>query len=157
MAIGWFKKLNSTPVFQWPCSWSFSFFSSSPSPSGSSWRGLHLGFSLLDDLLFQILYCVEAVVLVLALCFFFLCCGCHIWAISWFYVMRVFLKALLVFEWRGLILWVLNLFVILFGWIFFTESETSLWFCQHFPELVQMLMTVCKKLSVHAVMMFVFN
>lgn len=80
MAIGWFKKLNSRTVFQWPWTWSFSFFSSSPSPSpsGSSWRGLNLGFSLLDDLLFQILYCVEAVVLVFALCFFFLCCGCHI-------------------------------------------------------------------------------
>lgn len=76
MVIGWFKKFNSRTVFQWPWSWSIS--SSSPSPSGSSWRGFHLGFSLVDDLLFQILYCVESVVLVFALCFFFLCCGCNI-------------------------------------------------------------------------------
>ncbi|KAF3339933.1 hypothetical protein FCM35_KLT15704 [Carex littledalei] len=76
MVISWFKKLNSMTVFQWPWSWSIS--SSSPSPSGSSWRGFHLGFSLVDDLLFQILYCVESVVLVFAFCFFFLCCGCNI-------------------------------------------------------------------------------
>ncbi|KAG6511214.1 hypothetical protein ZIOFF_029271 [Zingiber officinale] len=34
--------------------------------------------SLLDDLLFNVLYCVEGVVLVGALCLFYLCCGCHI-------------------------------------------------------------------------------
>ncbi|PON31344.1 hypothetical protein TorRG33x02_358000 [Trema orientale] len=33
--------------------------------------------NILDDVVFKILYVVEAVVLVSTLCFFFLCCGCH--------------------------------------------------------------------------------
>ncbi|KAJ3695258.1 hypothetical protein LUZ60_000635 [Juncus effusus] len=82
MATGWFKKLSSKCIFQWPWGCNFGIFSSSssssPSSSNWSWRDLHFGLSLLDDLLFHVLYFVEAIVLVFALCFFFLCCGCNI-------------------------------------------------------------------------------
>ncbi|KAJ9685957.1 hypothetical protein PVL29_015036 [Vitis rotundifolia] len=42
--------------------------------SAFSWKKL----SIVDDLVFKILYVLEAIVLVSTLCFFFLCCGCHI-------------------------------------------------------------------------------
>ncbi|CAL9751016.1 unnamed protein product [Musa acuminata subsp. burmannicoides] len=68
---GWFRKLNGGGC-RWP--WKLRF--------ATSWRwkcpSFLLRFSFLDDLLFRILYCLEAVVLVAALCFFYLCCGCHI-------------------------------------------------------------------------------
>ncbi|CAD5173369.1 unnamed protein product [Musa acuminata subsp. burmannicoides] len=50
--------------------------------SAASWRWWKRPalprFSFLDDLLFRVLSCLEAVVLVGALCFFYLCCGCHL-------------------------------------------------------------------------------
>ena len=68
----WLRKLNGGRGCRWP--WKLGF--------ATSWRwkcpSLLLRFSFLDDLLFRILYCLEAVVLVAALCFFYLCCGCHI-------------------------------------------------------------------------------
>ncbi|KAB2004054.1 hypothetical protein CXB51_027807 [Gossypium anomalum] len=33
---------------------------------------------IIDNLVFRVLYVVEAVVLVSTLCFFYLCCGCNI-------------------------------------------------------------------------------
>jgi hypothetical protein len=33
-------------------------------------------------LLFKIISVLEAIVLVITLCFFFLCCGCHFWHLS---------------------------------------------------------------------------
>lgn len=42
-------------------------------------RRTNLPISFLDDLLFKIVSILEAVVLVVSLCFFFLCFGCHFW------------------------------------------------------------------------------
>ncbi|KAL6137182.1 hypothetical protein ACLB2K_062476 [Fragaria x ananassa] len=42
------------------------------------WKSVDLRLSIIDDVVFKILSVVEAVVLVSTLCFFFLCCGCHI-------------------------------------------------------------------------------
>ncbi|XP_038684046.1 uncharacterized protein LOC119984253, partial [Tripterygium wilfordii] len=48
------------------------------------WRLLQGRFSgafklkIVDEVVFKVLYVVEAIVLVSTLCFFFLCCGCHI-------------------------------------------------------------------------------
>ncbi|KAG6419314.1 hypothetical protein SASPL_121531 [Salvia splendens] len=76
------KKASSTS--------SFSIFFKKASGSGSAWRwklktsaglrwkkrfNLHLWF--IDDVLFKVVSAFEAVCLVSALCFFFLCCGCH--------------------------------------------------------------------------------
>ncbi|KAI8526617.1 hypothetical protein RHMOL_Rhmol12G0009700 [Rhododendron molle] len=40
--------------------------------------GINFKISIRDGVVFRILYVLEAVVLVSTLCFFFLCCGCHI-------------------------------------------------------------------------------
>ncbi|XP_050383364.1 uncharacterized protein LOC126800117 [Argentina anserina] len=42
------------------------------------WKRVDLRLTIIDDIIFKILSVVEAVVLVSTLCFFFLCCGCHI-------------------------------------------------------------------------------
>ncbi|XP_062026683.1 uncharacterized protein LOC133742967 [Rosa rugosa] len=42
------------------------------------WKRVDLRLRIIDDVVFKILSVVEAVVLVSTLCFFFLCCGCHI-------------------------------------------------------------------------------
>lgn len=48
--------------------------------SAFKWRRVtNLQISFVDDLLFKIVSMLEAVVLGGALCFFFLCCGCHFW------------------------------------------------------------------------------
>ncbi|XP_020105384.1 uncharacterized protein LOC109721962 [Ananas comosus] len=76
MATRWFRKLqHSKEGRRGPRSWKPSFFSSF-SPSWK-WTRLSFRFSLVDDVLFRILSVVEAVVLVLALSCFFLCCGCQ--------------------------------------------------------------------------------
>ncbi|CAK7346667.1 unnamed protein product [Dovyalis caffra] len=47
--------------------------------SGIKWkRGLGLQLNIIDNLVFKVLYVAEAIVLVSTLCFFYLCCGCHI-------------------------------------------------------------------------------
>jgi hypothetical protein len=47
--------------------------------SGIKWkRGLDFQLNIIDNLVFKVLYVAEAVVLVSTLCFFYLCCGCHI-------------------------------------------------------------------------------
>ncbi|XP_074574700.1 uncharacterized protein LOC141831182 [Curcuma longa] len=69
---GWFRQLDKERRRHWP--WKLSF-------SASwlwRWKRPKLRFSLLDDLAFRFLYCLEAVVLVAGLCFFYLFCGCHI-------------------------------------------------------------------------------
>ncbi|KAL9419957.1 hypothetical protein AB3S75_037677 [Citrus x aurantiifolia] len=40
-------------------------------------RSIDFQMKIIDDLVFKIMYAVEAVVLVSTLAFFFLCCGCH--------------------------------------------------------------------------------
>ncbi|KAF3444994.1 hypothetical protein FNV43_RR14687 [Rhamnella rubrinervis] len=50
----------------WP--WKFSVF---------RWKRREFQPNIVDDVVFKILYVVEAVVLVSTLCFFYLCCGCH--------------------------------------------------------------------------------
>ncbi|KAB2613296.1 hypothetical protein D8674_035612 [Pyrus ussuriensis x Pyrus communis] len=42
------------------------------------WKRVSFQIAILDDVVFKILSVVEAVVLVSTLCFFYLCCGCHI-------------------------------------------------------------------------------
>ncbi|GLU22703.1 hypothetical protein SLE2022_387590 [Rubroshorea leprosula] len=44
---------------------------------GSAFKGKRLHLSFMDDVLFRIVSVFEAIVLVVALCFFYLCCGCH--------------------------------------------------------------------------------
>ncbi|WOL20616.1 hypothetical protein Cni_G29421 [Canna indica] len=48
----------------------------------SSWRWKRLvllrRLSFLEDVVFRVLYCLEAVVLVGGICFFYLFCGCHL-------------------------------------------------------------------------------
>ncbi|CAA3000896.1 AF211538_1Avr9 Cf-9 rapidly elicited 180, partial [Olea europaea subsp. europaea] len=49
------------------------------SSTGLRWKrrfSLHLWF--VDDILFKIVSIFEAIILVATLCFFFLCCGCHL-------------------------------------------------------------------------------
>jgi len=47
--------------------------------SGIKWkRGLDFHLNIIDNLVFKVLYVAEAAVLVSTLCFFCLCCGCHI-------------------------------------------------------------------------------
>ncbi|EXB92386.1 hypothetical protein L484_021370 [Morus notabilis] len=45
--------------------------------SAFRWKRQDFQPSILDDVVFRIMYVVEAVVLVSILCFFFVCCGCH--------------------------------------------------------------------------------
>ncbi|EOX93151.1 hypothetical protein QUC31_003998 [Theobroma cacao] len=46
--------------------------------SGFKWKRLDFQMKIVDNLVFRVLYVVEAIVLVSTLCFFYLCCGCHI-------------------------------------------------------------------------------
>jgi len=47
--------------------------------SGIKWkRGLDFHLNIIDNSVFKVLYVAEAAVLVSTLCFFYLCCGCHI-------------------------------------------------------------------------------
>ncbi|KAL5125783.1 hypothetical protein HKD37_02G005935 [Glycine soja] len=41
------------------------------------WKRLDLQTTIMDTVVFKVLYAAEAVVLVSTLCFFYLCCGCH--------------------------------------------------------------------------------
>lgn len=43
------------------------------------WKRLDFQMAIVDGVVFKIVSVVEAVVLVSTLCFFYLCCGCHIW------------------------------------------------------------------------------
>ncbi|KAJ4729023.1 putative Transmembrane protein [Melia azedarach] len=61
------KKVVSKESFVWPWKLSGAF----------KWKRLDFQMTIIDDLIFKIMYVVEAVVLVSTLCFFFLCCGCH--------------------------------------------------------------------------------
>ncbi|KAJ6979412.1 hypothetical protein NC653_027533 [Populus alba x Populus x berolinensis] len=45
--------------------------------SAFKWKRLNLQLSFFDDLIFKLVSVLEAIVLVITLCFFFLCCGCH--------------------------------------------------------------------------------
>ncbi|XP_026390634.1 uncharacterized protein LOC113286154 [Papaver somniferum] len=54
-------------------SWKFKFSSSS-----FKFKYLNIHISFLDDILFKIISVFEAILLVSALCFFYLFCGCHI-------------------------------------------------------------------------------
>ncbi|PIN11576.1 hypothetical protein CDL12_15818 [Handroanthus impetiginosus] len=40
-------------------------------------RKMNIQVWIVDDVIFKIVYVVEAIVLVSTLCFFYLCCGCH--------------------------------------------------------------------------------
>ncbi|CAB4273936.1 hypothetical protein PRUPE_3G175200 [Prunus persica] len=42
------------------------------------WKRLDFQTTIVDDVVFKVLSAVEVVVLVSTLCFFYLCCGCHI-------------------------------------------------------------------------------
>nr|POE95296.1 hypothetical protein CFP56_05656 [Quercus suber] len=42
------------------------------------WKRLDFQMAIVDGVVFKIVSVVEAVVLVSTLCFFYLCCGCHI-------------------------------------------------------------------------------
>ncbi|PKU82453.1 hypothetical protein MA16_Dca005458 [Dendrobium catenatum] len=69
---GWFKRLRRRSSF-WPWKLRFSF--------SSSWRWNRLSqvrFSVLNELIFRILYVLEAIVLISTFCFFYLFCGCHV-------------------------------------------------------------------------------
>ncbi|KAG2324070.1 hypothetical protein Bca4012_038433 [Brassica carinata] len=54
-----------------------SMFTSSP-PSFKWKRVEILHTEIVDGVVYNVMYVVEAVVLVSTLCFFYLCCGCHI-------------------------------------------------------------------------------
>ncbi|KAL1202102.1 hypothetical protein V5N11_015042 [Cardamine amara subsp. amara] len=53
-------------------------FSPSSSSSGKWMRVEILQTEIVDGVVFKVMYVVEAFVLVSTLCFFYLCCGCHI-------------------------------------------------------------------------------
>ncbi|KAL9391686.1 hypothetical protein Peur_015606 [Populus x canadensis] len=63
-----FKRLKMKESWRWRLRFLVSAF---------KWKRLNIQLSLLDDLLFKIISVLEAIVLVITLCFFFLCCGCH--------------------------------------------------------------------------------
>ncbi|KEH31379.1 hypothetical protein MtrunA17_Chr4g0052051 [Medicago truncatula] len=46
------------------------------SSSGFRWNRLTSPVSFMEDIVFKVVSAFEAVVLVLTLCFFYLCCGC---------------------------------------------------------------------------------
>ncbi|ESQ36265.1 hypothetical protein EUTSA_v10009210mg [Eutrema salsugineum] len=47
--------------------------------SSFKWKSVEiLQTEIVDGVVFKVLYVVEALVLVSTLCFFYLCCGCHI-------------------------------------------------------------------------------
>lgn len=65
---GFFGKISDE------CKWSWKLVS-----CGFRWmRRLRLQLSFVDDVVFRIMYVVEAIVLVATLCFFYLLFGCHI-------------------------------------------------------------------------------
>ncbi|KAJ8762026.1 hypothetical protein K2173_006628 [Erythroxylum novogranatense] len=64
-----FRKLKLKEVWGWR--WSFW-------RSAFKWKRHALQLWLIDDLMFKIVSVLEAIVLVTNLCFFYLCCGCHI-------------------------------------------------------------------------------
>jgi len=45
--------------------------------SAFKWKRLNIQLSFFDDLIFKLVSVLEAIVLVITLCFFYLCCGCH--------------------------------------------------------------------------------
>ncbi|KAG5235203.1 DUF561 domain-containing [Salix suchowensis] len=45
--------------------------------SAFKWKRLNIHISFFDDLIFKLVSVLEAIVLVITVCFFFLCCGCH--------------------------------------------------------------------------------
>ncbi|KAL5731863.1 hypothetical protein ACHQM5_004551 [Ranunculus cassubicifolius] len=63
------KTKSNSSSFSW--TWRF---------SSSAFRFKHLDFqlSIIDDILFKIVSVFEAILLVSALCFFFVCCGCKL-------------------------------------------------------------------------------
>ncbi|KAJ7960656.1 putative Transmembrane protein [Quillaja saponaria] len=63
----WSLKKVMSKELSWP--WRFSVF---------KLKRLDFQFNIIDDVVFKILTVVEGIVLVSTLCFFFLCCGCHI-------------------------------------------------------------------------------
>ncbi|OMP07637.1 hypothetical protein COLO4_07174 [Corchorus olitorius] len=63
------KKLVVGKESKWP--WKFS-------ASAFKWKRNDFQMKIVDNLVFRVLYVVEAIVLVSTLCFFYLCCGCHI-------------------------------------------------------------------------------
>ncbi|KAK6932230.1 hypothetical protein RJ641_001854 [Dillenia turbinata] len=65
MKKGLFRRVTK----QWRLKFVFSAF---------RWKRLNIQLSFLDDVLFKIVSVLEAIVLLSTLCFFFLCCGCHI-------------------------------------------------------------------------------
>ncbi|KAJ9159976.1 hypothetical protein P3X46_025421 [Hevea brasiliensis] len=65
----WFlKKVGINKDHLWPWKISLSSF---------KWKHVDFQLKIIDNLVFKILYVVEAIVLVSTLCFFYLCCGCH--------------------------------------------------------------------------------
>ncbi|XP_010522078.1 PREDICTED: uncharacterized protein LOC104800829 [Tarenaya hassleriana] len=49
------------------------------SSSAMKWKRLDfIQKGIMDNVVFRVMYVVEALVLVSTLCFFYLCCGCHI-------------------------------------------------------------------------------
>ncbi|KAJ8774042.1 hypothetical protein K2173_009473 [Erythroxylum novogranatense] len=64
-----FGKLKLKGAWRWR--WSFW-------KSAFKWKRHTFQLSLIDDLMFKIVSVFEAIVLVANLCFFYLCCGCHV-------------------------------------------------------------------------------
>jgi len=54
--------------------------SSSSSSSSAKWKRVEIIMltEIVDGVVYKVMYVVEAFVLVSTLCFFYLCCGCHI-------------------------------------------------------------------------------
>ncbi|KAJ9153202.1 hypothetical protein P3X46_026667 [Hevea brasiliensis] len=69
MKIWLFGKLKIKESWRWR--WRFL-------GSAFKWKRIHFQLSFVDDVLFKIVSVFEAIVLVATLCFFYLCCGCHI-------------------------------------------------------------------------------
>ncbi|XP_010457775.1 PREDICTED: uncharacterized protein LOC104764351 [Camelina sativa] len=55
-------------------------FSTSSTPSSGKWKRVEIILltEIVDGVVYKVMYVVEAFVLVSTLCFFYLCCGCHI-------------------------------------------------------------------------------
>ncbi|KAJ9135892.1 hypothetical protein P3X46_033017 [Hevea brasiliensis] len=69
MKMWLFRKLKVKESWRWR--WRFL-------GSAFKWKRKHFQLSFVDDVLFKIVSVFEAIVLVATLCFFYLCCGCHI-------------------------------------------------------------------------------
>ncbi|XP_010475379.1 PREDICTED: uncharacterized protein LOC104754804 [Camelina sativa] len=56
------------------------FSTSSSTPSSGKWKRVEIILltEIVDGVVYKVMYVVEAFVLVSTLCFFYLCCGCHI-------------------------------------------------------------------------------